>query len=85
LRRREGLGLGDVKLMAMIAAFLGFAPAMLAFFIGVILAAFYGIVLLARRRATSTTQIPLGTFLCIGGLLAALFAGPMLSWYSSFF
>ncbi len=85
LRHREGLGLGDVKLMAMIAAFLGFAPAMLAFFAGVMLAAVYGIVLLARRRATSATQIPLGTFLCIGGLLAALFAGPMLSWYSSFF
>jgi leader peptidase (prepilin peptidase)/N-methyltransferase len=85
LRRREGLGLGDVKLMAMIAAFLGFAPAMLALFVGVILAAFYGIVLLARRKATSTSQIPLGTFLCIGGLLAALFAEPMLSWYRGFF
>ena len=85
LRRREGLGLGDVKLMAMIAAFLGFAPAMLAFFVGVILAAVYGIVLLARRRATSTSQIPLGTFLCIGGLLAALFAEPMLAWYRGFF
>jgi leader peptidase (prepilin peptidase) / N-methyltransferase len=85
LRRREGLGLDDMKLMAMIAAFLGFAPAMLALFVGVILAAFYGIVLLARRKATSTSQIPLGTFLCIGGLLAALFAEPMLSWYRGFF
>src|ERR1700761_236137 len=85
LRHREGLGLGDVKLMAMIAAFLGFAPAMLALFVGVILAAVYGITLLARRRATSTSQIPLGTFVCIGGLLAALFAEPMLSWYRGFF
>jgi leader peptidase (prepilin peptidase)/N-methyltransferase len=85
LRHREGLGLGDVKLMAMIAAFLGFAPAMLAFFVGVILAAVYGITLIARRRATSSSQIPLGTFLCIGGLLAALFAEPMLSWYRGFF
>jgi leader peptidase (prepilin peptidase)/N-methyltransferase len=85
LRRREGLGLGDVKLMAMIAAFLGFAPAMLAFFVGVILAAVYGVTLLARRRANSSTQIPLGTFLCVGGLLAALFAEPMLTWYRSFF
>lgn len=85
LRRREGLGLGDVKLMAMIAAFLGFAPAMLAFFVGVLLAAFYGITLLARRQATAASQIPLGTFLCIGGLLAALFAEPMLSWYRGFF
>ncbi len=85
LRHREGLGLGDVKLMAMIAAFLGFAPAMLAFFVGVILAALYGIVLLARRRASSSSQIPLGTFLCIGGLLAALLAEPMLAWYRGFF
>ena len=85
LRHREGLGLGDVKLMAMIAAFLGFVPAMLAFFVGVLLAAVYGITLLARRRATSSSQIPLGTFLCIGGLMAALFAEPMLSWYRGFF
>jgi leader peptidase (prepilin peptidase)/N-methyltransferase len=85
LRHREGLGLGDVKLMAMIAAFLGFAPAMLAFFVGVILAAAYGVALLARRRATSSSQIPLGTFLCIGGLLAALFAEPMMAWYRGFF
>ena len=85
LRQREGMGLGDVKLMAMIAAFLGFAPAMLAFFVGVLLAAVYGVMLLARRRATATSQIPLGTFLCIGGLLAALFAEPMLAWYRGFF
>jgi len=85
MRRREGLGLGDVKLMAMIAAFLGFAPAMLAFFVGVMLAAVYGIMLLAGRRATNSSQIPLGTFLCIGGLVAALFAEPMIAWYRGFF
>ncbi len=85
LRGREGLGLGDVKLMAMIAAFLGFAPAMVAFFIGVMLGAVYGIVLLARRRATTTSQIPLGTFLCIGGLIAALLGGPMVAWYRGLF
>ncbi|HZQ45209.1 MAG TPA: prepilin peptidase [Acidobacteriaceae bacterium] len=84
-RKQEGLGLGDVKLMAMIAAFLGFASAMVAFFVGVILGAVYGIVLLARRRATTASQIPLGTFLCIGGLVAALLGGPMVTWYRGFF
>lgn len=85
VRKREGLGLGDVKLMAMIAAFLGFAPAMLALFIGVLLGAFYGVILLAKRRANATSQLPLGTFLCIGGLVAALLAEPMLAWYRGLF
>jgi leader peptidase (prepilin peptidase)/N-methyltransferase len=83
VRKREGLGLGDVKLMAMIAAFLGFAPAMLALFIGVLLGAFYGVILLVRRRATTTSQLPLGTFLCIGGLVAALLGTPLIAWYST--
>lgn len=85
VRKREGLGLGDVKLMAMIAAFLGFAPAMLALFVGVLLGAAYGVVLLARRRATAASRIPLGTFLCVGGLVAALLGEPMLAWYRGFF
>jgi leader peptidase (prepilin peptidase)/N-methyltransferase len=84
IRHREGLGLGDVKLLAMIAAFLGFWPAMLALFIGILLGALYAITLLARRQATAATRLPLGTFLSIGGLLAALFSGPLLAWYRSF-
>ncbi|HEY4009831.1 MAG TPA: A24 family peptidase, partial [Acidobacteriaceae bacterium] len=84
-RKREGLGLGDVKLMAMIAAFLGFAPAMLAFFVGVVLAAVYGVMLLARQKGTGVSRIPLGTFLCIGGLLAALAGEPLIAWYRGFF
>ncbi len=85
VRKQEGLGMGDVKLIAMIAAFLGFAPAMLALFIGVILGAIYGVMLLARRRATTASQIPLGTFLCIGGLVAAVIGGPLVAWYRGFF
>jgi leader peptidase (prepilin peptidase)/N-methyltransferase len=67
----------------MIAAFLGFWPAMLALFLGILLGALYAITLLARRRATAITRLPLGTFLSIGGLLAALFSGPLLAWYRS--
>lgn len=81
VRQQEGLGLGDVKLMAMIAAFLGFWPAMLALFVGVLLGAFYGVVLLLGRRADRNTALPLGTFLCIGGLLAALASEPLIAWY----
>src|SRR6202034_960006 len=83
VRHRDGLGLGDVKLLAMIAAFLGFWPAILALFVGVILTAAYGLTLMVRRQATATTRLPLGTFISIGGLVAALFGAPLIAWYSS--
>lgn len=85
IRKQEGLGLGDAKLMAMMAAFLGFGPAILALFVGVLLSAVYAASLLAQKKADSQTAIPLGAFLCAGGLFAALIAAPVLSWYSSFF
>jgi leader peptidase (prepilin peptidase)/N-methyltransferase len=83
LRRQEGMGLGDVKLMAMIAAFLGFWSTMLALFVGVILCAAFAVVLLARRRADGQTRLPLGSFLSIGGLIAALFGPAIIEWYRS--
>jgi len=83
VRHREGLGLGDVKLLAMIAAFLGFWPAMLALFLGVILCSTYAVTLIARRKAHSLTRLPLGTFLAVGGLIAALFGAPLIAWYGS--
>ena len=83
LRHREGLGLGDAKLLAMLAAFLGFWPAMLALFLGVILCSAYALILLVRRRATALTRLPLGTFLCLGGLLTALVGESLLTWYKS--
>ena len=83
LRGREGLGLGDAKLMAMLGAFLGFWPAMLAFFVGILLCSGYALTLIARRRATALTRLPLGTFLCLGGLFAALFGAPLIAWYTS--
>jgi leader peptidase (prepilin peptidase)/N-methyltransferase len=83
LRHREGLGLGDVKLIALIAAFLGFWPAILALFIGSILCSAYAVVLMLTRRATATTRLPLGTFLSIGGLIAALLGTPLIAWYTS--
>ncbi len=83
LRDREGLGAGDIKLLAMIAAFLGFWPALLSFFIGILLASLYSIFLLARRQATALTQLPLGSFLCVGALITALIGEAVLTWYKS--
>lgn len=83
LRKRGGMGLGDVKLLAMIAAFLGFGESLFALFIGVLTAAVYGLILLARRRASATTRLPFGSFLSAGGLFAALFGSGIVAWYTN--
>ena len=81
LRGRDGMGLGDAKLLAMIAGFLGFGDAMLSFFLGMIACASYAIYLLARGRATAMTKLPLGSFLAAGGLFTALLGEVLLTWY----
>ena len=82
LRRRDGMGLGDVKLLAMIAAFLGLSQSLLALFAGVLAAGLFALALLALRRATSNTRIPFGSFLAAGGLFATLFGAQIVSWYA---
>jgi leader peptidase (prepilin peptidase)/N-methyltransferase len=81
IRHREGMGFGDVKLLAMIAAFLGFWPAILSLFIGVIVASLYGAFLLIRGRAIATSKLPFGSFLCVGGLVAAVFGNRLIDMY----
>lgn len=80
-RRREGIGLGDAKLMAMLGAWLGLSGALLSFAVGVFLGAVFALIVIAvpgARRGSQTwlvARLPLGTFLCIGGLVSA-FWGP---------
>jgi leader peptidase (prepilin peptidase)/N-methyltransferase len=81
VRGQDGLGLGDVKLLAMIAAFLGFGEALLALLVGVVAASLYGAVLIALRRAGRETRLPLGSFLAAGGLVAAVFGSGVVGWY----
>jgi leader peptidase (prepilin peptidase)/N-methyltransferase len=83
VRRREGMGLGDAKLMALIAGFLGFWPAILALFLGAVLCSVYALGLILRGKASAATRLPLGSFLCVGGLVAAVIGVPMIAWYSS--
>jgi leader peptidase (prepilin peptidase)/N-methyltransferase len=85
VRKREGMGLGDVKLLAMMAAFLGFWPALFALFSGVLAAFIYAVTLLLRGRAGTSTRIPFGSFLAAGGLFAALFGRPLIDAYMALF
>jgi leader peptidase (prepilin peptidase)/N-methyltransferase len=85
--RREGIGLGDAKLMALLAAWLGLPGALLSFVLGVVLGALVAIVMLAvpsaRRGSESWAlgKLPLGTFLCIGGIISSLWGQQILVAY----
>jgi leader peptidase (prepilin peptidase)/N-methyltransferase len=87
VRRREGIGLGDAKLMALLAAWLGLPGALLAFGLGIVLGALAAVVLLAvpsARRDSETwafSKLPLGTFLCIGGIVSILWGQPIIATY----
>jgi leader peptidase (prepilin peptidase)/N-methyltransferase len=87
IRRREGIGLGDAKLMALLAAWLGLPGALLAFGLGVVLGAAIALVLLALPRAQKEAEswglrkLPLGTFLCLGGIVSGLWGKAILAAY----
>lgn len=81
IRHRDGMGLGDVKLLAMIAAFLGFWPAVLSLFVGTLTAGFYGALLLARGKVAATSKLAFGSFLCVGGLVAAVYGNRLIDMY----
>lgn len=86
VRRREGIGLGDAKLMALMAAWLGLPGALLAFGLGVVLGALVALALLftprpKRGEAWALTKLPLGTFLCIGGVVSSLWGAQIIAAY----
>lgn len=69
LRRREGMGFGDVKMVAMIGAFLGLQGALLTVVLGSLLGAVAGLAYtLARRKPVLTQELPFGTFLGLAAL-----------------
>ena len=80
---KEGMGGGDIKLMAMVGAFIGWQPALLAIMIGSLLGSLVGGGLIAARVMRREQYIPFGPFLAVGSLLALLFHQPLFEWYWS--
>jgi len=71
----DGFGGGDIKLMFAAGIFLGWQSVLLALFIGTVLAALVGLVLLATGKATRKTKIAFGPYLAIGIAVAACCSG----------
>jgi leader peptidase (prepilin peptidase)/N-methyltransferase len=85
LRRREGMGLGDIKLAALLGAWLGVAGAALSLMLGILLAASWGAFQIFRSRENfGAARLPLGAFLCAGGLMTLFDGVPILKWYFHF-
>lgn len=78
---KEGMGGGDIKLLAMIGAFLGWKPALLTIMIGSLTGSIIGIGLIALQFIRRDEYIPFGPFLVFGALLSMFFSQPLLDWY----
>jgi leader peptidase (prepilin peptidase)/N-methyltransferase len=81
LRHEEGMGMGDVKMLAMIGAFLGWKLTILTLILASLGGSVVGIVLLITQRGTLKAAIPFGTFLAAGALVASLYGDPLVAWY----
>ena len=83
LRGREGMGMGDVKMMLMAGAFLGAKRTLLTIFAGSLLGSILGLAFMAVRQKDSNYELPFGTFLGMAALLVVFFGTPVVSWYQS--
>jgi leader peptidase (prepilin peptidase)/N-methyltransferase len=83
VRKRHGLGLGDVKMMAMVGAFLGWRLALLTVFAGSFFGSIVGVLLIAFRGKNLQTKLPFGTFLGAGAALALFFGLTFIAWYTA--
>jgi leader peptidase (prepilin peptidase)/N-methyltransferase len=77
----EAMGLGDVKMLAMIGAFLGWQQVWVVLFFASLGGALVGIVLTGLGRRTLASRLPFGTFLAVAAFAASLVGGSLVSWY----
>jgi leader peptidase (prepilin peptidase)/N-methyltransferase len=86
VRRRAGMGMGDVKLLAMIAAWLGLPQTALAFAMAVICGAACGAVMLilSKREERGALRLPFGAFLSLAGIYCIFLGERTMHWYANF-
>jgi len=81
VRREEGLGMGDVKMLAMIGAFLGWQQVLVTLVLSSAAGALVGVALMAAGRGTMKYALPFGTFLALGAVASSLVGSDLVAWY----
>ena len=79
----QGMGLGDVKLIAALGTFLGFPKVLIAIFIASFIGSIVGGLLLALKRKGYREQIPFGPYLVLGAWIAFFWGNHLISNYLS--
>lgn len=82
---QEGMGGGDVKMLAMIGAFLGWKLVLVTLVLSSVAGSVIGILVIALRRGDMKYALPYGTFLALGSLAASLAGDRLIAWYLSFY
>jgi leader peptidase (prepilin peptidase)/N-methyltransferase len=81
VRHEEGLGMGDVKMLAMVGAFLGWQLTLLTLMLASLSGTVIGLVLIVTKRGGLKYALPFGTFIALGAAAAATVGPPILGWY----
>lgn len=78
---KEGMGGGDIKLLAMIGAFLGWRPTLLTLMVAALVGSVVGIGLIALKLLRRDQYIPFGPFLALGALISLFYYREIIEWY----
>lgn len=85
LRKKEGLGIGDITMMLGVGAFLGWRATILTLILASFAGALVGITLLARSKKNLQFALPFGSFLAPAAFVSFLWGNTIISWYLSLF
>jgi leader peptidase (prepilin peptidase)/N-methyltransferase len=77
------MGFGDVKMLAMVGAFLGVKLVVLTFVLSSLIGGVVATMLVVTRRADMATKVPFGTMLAAAALVASLYGDRLVEWYLS--
>ena len=83
IKKREGMGGGDIKLLAMIGALLGWKGVLFTLFVSSLLGTVTGILVMVRTGENMRLAIPFGPFLSIGAVLHVFWGPFLIHWYLS--